>query len=310
MSKVFNSAESLIGNTPLVKLNNLKKELGFCADIYAKPEFLNLTSSVKDRAALEMINDAESKGILKKNSVIIEPTSGNTGIGLCAIGAARGYKVIIVMPETMSAERKMLVKAFGATLIETDGAAGMSGAIKKAEEIAKDTKNSFIAGQFSNPANAAAHYKTTGPEIYSALQGKVDIFVCGVGSGGTVTGVGKYLKEQNKNIQIVAVEPKGSAVLSGEKAGAHGLQGIGAGFIPSVLDTSVFDRIITVTESDAYAASRSLAKSEGMLVGISSGAALFAATLVGKESENKDKNIVVLLPDTGERYLSTPLFRI
>jgi len=278
------------------------------AKIIAKLEYLNPAGSVKDRAALYMINDAENKGLLTKDSVIIEPTSGNTGIGLCAVAAARGYKVIIVMPETMSIERRLLMKAYGAELVLTDGAKGMQGAIEKANELAKEIPSSFIPGQFVNPANAKAHFETTGPEIYEDIDGNIDIFVAGVGTGGTITGVGEYLKSKNKDIKIVAVEPCDSPFLSQGKAGSHKLQGIGAGFVPEVLNTKIYDEIITVTNEDAFAAGRLIGRSEGVLVGISSGAALHAAIELAKRKENKDKNIVVLLPDTGDRYLSTEMF--
>ena len=306
--KVKNSFEELIGGTPLLRLSNIKEKEGLCADVFAKLEYLNPAGSAKDRAALYMIDEAEKSGRLKKGSVIIEPTSGNTGIGLACIGALRGYRVIIVMPDSMSEERKKLMKAYGAELILTDGKLGMAGAIAKANELAGSFENSFIPDQFGNKDNAKAHYETTGPEIYGDTDGKVDIFVAGVGTGGTITGVGRFLKEKNEKIKIVAVEPKGSAVLSGKAAGAHGLQGIGAGFIPSVLDVSVIDEIIAVSEQEAYSSARSLAKNEGVLCGISSGAALFAATVLAKDRANEGKNIVVLLPDTGDRYLSTDLF--
>ncbi len=305
---IKNSFEELIGNTPLLRLSNIKEKEGLYADIFAKLEYLNPAGSAKDRAALYMIDEAEKSGRLKKGSVIIEPTSGNTGIGLACIGALRGYRVIIVMPDSMSEERKKLMKAYGAELILTDGKLGMAGAIAKASELAQSFEDSFIPDQFGNKDNAKAHYETTGPEIYSDTDGKVDIFVAGVGTGGTITGVGRFLKEKNEKIKIVAVEPKGSAVLSGKAAGAHGLQGIGAGFIPDVLDVSVIDEIIAVSEQEAYSSARSLAKSEGILCGISSGAALFAATALAKDKANEGKNIVVLLPDTGDRYLSTDLF--
>lgn len=305
---LYKSVDELIGKTPLMVLNNICTENGVQAKIIAKLEYLNPAGSVKDRVALNMINDAEKKGILKKGSVIIEPTSGNTGIGLCAVSAARGYKCIIVMPETMSKERIITMKAYGAEVVLTEGAKGMTGAIEKAKELAKTTKDSFLAGQFVNPANPEAHYLTTGPEIYGDLNGKVDVFVAGVGTGGTITGVAKYLKEKNPNIKIVGIEPTSSAVLSGGKAGAHGLQGIGAGFVPDVLDTTLIDEIITVSENEAYTAARSLGKREGILVGISSGAALHGAITLAKRNDMKNKNIVVLLPDIGDRYLSTKLF--
>ncbi len=308
MSKIYNTVADLIGKTPLLRLSGYEKKIGASAKILAKLEYFNPAGSVKDRVALEMINDAEACGLLKNGSVIIEPTSGNTGIGLASVAAARGYRVIIVMPENMSAERKKLMKAYGAELVLTDKALGMSGAIEKAEELAKDIENSFIPGQFTNPANPAAHIKTTGPEIFEDTDGEVDIFVAGVGTGGTLTGVGSYLKSKKPSVRIVAVEPASSAVLSGRAAGAHGLQGIGAGFIPEVLDTSVYDEIVAVTEGEAYEAARTLGSCEGVLVGISSGAALFVAAELAKKEENKGKNIVVLLPDSGDRYLSTDLF--
>lgn len=306
--KIYKTAAELIGKTPLLELSNTEKELELKAALLAKLEGFNPAGSVKDRVAYEMIEDAEQKGILKKGSVIIEPTSGNTGIGLAGVAAAKGYKLIITMPETMSAERRKLIAAYGAELVLTDGSKGMNGAIEKAEELAKEIPNSIIAGQFVNPANPEAHRKTTGPEIWEDTDGNVDIFVAGVGTGGTITGTGEYLKSKNPNIKIVAVEPADSPVLSGGKAGAHGLQGIGAGFVPEVLNTEIYDEIITVTTDEAFDASRSLAKREGVLVGISSGAALHAALILSKREENKGKNIVVLLPDTGDRYLSTSLF--
>jgi len=308
MANIYTSVDMLIGRTPLLELCNIEKKLALLAKIIAKLEYLNPAGSVKDRAALYMINDAENKGLLTKDSVIIEPTSGNTGIGLCAVAAARGYKVIIVMPETMSIERRLLMKAYGAELVLTDGAKGMQGAIEKANELAKEIPSSFIPGQFVNPANAKAHFETTGPEIYEDIDGNIDIFVAGVGTGGTITGVGEYLKSKNKDIKIVAVEPCDSPFLSQGKAGSHKLQGIGAGFVPEVLNTKIYDEIITVTNEDAFAAGRLIGRSEGVLVGISSGAALHAAIELAKRKENKDKNIVVLLPDTGDRYLSTEMF--
>lgn len=308
MAKIFSSVEELIGKTPILKLDKIKTHLNLKANILAKLEYLNPAGSVKDRAALEMINHAEKSGILKPDSVIIEPTSGNTGIGLACVAANRGYRVIIIMPDTMSIERRKLMTAYGAELILTEGKLGMSGAIKKAEEIAKKIPNSFIPSQFTNPANATAHYKTTGPEIYNDTDGKVDVFVAGVGTGGTITGVGEYLKSKNNNIKIVAVEPADSPVLSEGKSGAHKIQGIGAGFIPEVLNQKIIDEIITATTEDAFNAARLIGKKEGVLVGISSGAALFAAIELAKRSENTNKNIVVLLPDTGDRYLSTQLF--
>lgn len=308
MSRIYKSADELIGKTPLVELTNIEKEFNLEAKILAKLEYFNPAGSVKDRIAKAMIDDAERKGLLKEDSTIIEPTSGNTGIGLASVAASRGYRIIIVMPETMSVERRQLMKAYGAELVLTEGALGMKGAIKKAEELSKEIPNSFIAGQFVNPANPDIHRKTTGPEIWEDTDGKVDIFVAGVGTGGTITGVGQYLKSQNSEIKVVAVEPKSSAVLSTGVAGAHKIQGIGAGFVPDVLDTSVYDEIITVENEDAFSTGRLIGKKEGVLVGISSGAALNAAIELAKREENKGKNIVVLLPDTGDRYLSTPLF--
>lgn len=308
MSKIYKFADELIGKTPLLELTHIEKELGLKAKILAKLEYFNPAGSVKDRIAKAMIDDAEESGKLKKGSIIIEPTSGNTGIGLSSVAAARGYKIIIVMPETMSVERRQLMKAYGAELVLTEGAKGMKGAIAKAKELAGEIPNSFIPSQFENPANPKIHFDTTGPEIYSDTDGKVDIFVAGVGTGGTVTGVGKYLKERNPKIKVVAVEPASSAVLSTGVAGAHKIQGIGAGFVPEVLDTSVYDEIITVTNEDAFSAGKEIGKKEGVLVGISSGAALHAAIELAKRTENAGKNIVVLFPDTGDRYLSTPLF--
>ena len=308
MSKIYKSADELIGRTPLMELNNIEKEFNLKAKILAKLEYFNPAGSVKDRIAKAMIDDAEERGILKKGSTIIEPTSGNTGIGLCSVAAARGYKVIIVMPETMSIERRQLMKAYGAELVLTEGSLGMKGAIAKAEELSKEIPNSFVAGQFVNPANPETHRKTTGPEIWEDTDGEVNIFVAGVGTGGTVTGVGQYLKSQNPNIKIVAVEPKSSAVLSTGVAGPHKIQGIGAGFVPDVLDTDVYDEIIPVENEDAFSYGRLIGKKEGVLVGISSGAALYAAIELANREENEGKNIVVLLPDTGDRYLSTPLF--
>ena len=308
MSRIYTSAEQLIGNTPLLELTHLEKSEGLGARVLAKLEYLNPAGSAKDRVARAMIDDAEAKGILKEGSVIIEPTSGNTGIGLAMVAVPRGYRVIIVMPETMSIERRLLMKAYGAELVLTSGAAGMSGAIARAEELAKEIPGSFIPGQFVNPANAAAHRATTGPEIWRDTDGAVDIFVAGVGTGGTITGVGEYLKGQNPNVKIVAVEPASSPVLSKGTAGAHKIQGIGAGFVPEVLNTSVYDEVIPVTNEDAFAAGRVMGNTEGVLVGISSGAALWAALELAKRPENKGKTIVVLLPDTGDRYLSTPLF--
>ena len=308
MSNIYTSAEQLIGRTPLLELCQIEKTYHLQARILAKLEYLNPAGSAKDRVAKAMLDDAEARGILSPGSVIIEPTSGNTGIGLACVAASRGYRVMIVMPDTMSQERCQLIKSYGAELILTDGSQGMTASIKKAEELAQEIPGSFIPGQFANPANAAAHYATTGPEIWQDTDGAVDIFVAGIGTGGTITGTGRFLKEQNPNIKIVGVEPSASAVLSGGAAGPHGLQGIGAGFIPEVLDTSVYDEIIPVTNEAAYAAGRELGRKEGILVGISSGAALWAAEELAKRPENAGKNIVVLLPDTGDRYLSTPMF--
>ncbi len=307
--KIYNSVDLIVGNTPLLELRNLEEKLQLEAKVIAKLEALNPAGSAKDRVAVSMVDTYEKEGLLNDSSVIIEPTSGNTGIGLALVCAARGYRLIIVMPDTMSEERRMLIKALGAELVLTDGTLGMSGAINKAEELKNEIPNSIIAGQFTNPANPKAHYETTGPEIYADTDGTVDIFVAGVGTGGTITGVGKYLKEQNPNIKIVAVEPDTSAVLSGGKAGPHALQGIGAGFIPEVLDTSVYDEVIRVSRQDAFDTVKLLGKTEGVLVGISSGAAAFAALELAKREENKAKNIVVLLPDTGDRYLSTEAFK-
>ncbi len=306
--KVFDKITDLIGGTPLLKLTNYSKEKELDAVVYGKLEYFNPAGSVKDRIAKAMIDDAEAKGVLKPDSVIIEPTSGNTGIGLSAVAAARGYKIILTMPETMSIERRNLLKAYGAQLVLTDGAKGMKGAIAKAQELADTTPNSFIPSQFTNPANPAIHRSTTGPEIWEDTDGKVDIFVAGVGTGGTVTGVGEYLKSKNPNVKVVAVEPAGSPVLSKGTAGPHKIQGIGAGFVPDTLNTEVYDEIIAVENEDAFATGRTLARKEGLLVGISSGAAVFAATELAKRPENKGKVIVALLPDTGERYLSTPMF--
>ena len=308
MSHIYTSADQLIGRTPLLELTHLEKKYGLKARILAKLEYLNPAGSVKDRIARAMIDDAEAKGILKPGSVIIEPTSGNTGIGLAAVAAAKGYRIIIVMPETMSVERRQLMKAYGAELVLSDGAKGMKGAIAKAEEIAAQTPGSFIPGQFVNPANPKAHYETTGPEIWEDTDGKVDIFVAGVGTGGTITGVGQYLKSKNPGVKVVAVEPATSPVLSKGTAGAHKIQGIGAGFVPDVLDTKVYDEIIAVENDDAFATGRLIGHKEGVLVGISSGAAVWAALQLAKRPENEGRNIVVLLPDTGDRYLSTPLF--
>ena len=308
MSKIYKSADELIGGTPLMELTHIEKELGLKAKILAKLEYFNPAGSVKDRIAKAMIDDAEEKGLLKKGSVIIEPTSGNTGIGLASVAAARGYRIIIVMPETMSVERRQIMKAYGAELVLTEGAKGMKGAIAKADELAKEIPNSFIPGQFVNPANPKAHFEHTGPEIYEDTDGNVDIFVAGVGTGGTITGVGEYLKSKKPDVKVVAVEPATSAVLSTGVAGAHKIQGIGAGFVPDVLDTKVYDEIIPVSNEDAFATGKLIGKKEGVLVGISSGAALSAAIELAKRPENEGKNIVVLFPDTGDRYLSTPLF--
>lgn len=308
MSKIYTSIDQLIGKTPLLELTHLEERLGLKAKILAKLEYLNPAGSVKDRVGKAMIDDAEQKGLLKKGSVIIEPTSGNTGIGLAAVAAVRGYRIIIVMPETMSVERRQLMKAYGAELVLTDGAKGMTGAIEKAEELAKEIPNSFIPGQFVNPANSAAHMATTGPEIYNDTDGKIDFFVAGVGTGGTITGVGEYLKSKNPDIKVIAVEPADSAVLSTGIAGAHKIQGIGAGFIPQVLNTKIYDEIITVQNDDAFKIGNLIGKTEGFLVGISSGAAVWAAIELAKRPENEGKSIVVLLPDTGDRYLSTPMF--
>ena len=306
MSHIFTSVDQLIGHTPLLELTHIEKEYGLTARLLAKVESFNPAGSVKDRVALSMIETAEAEGRLKPGSVIIEPTSGNTGIGLCAVAATRGYRTIIVMPETMSVERRMLMTAYGAELVLTPD---MASAIAKADELAAQIPNAIVAGQFVNPANPAAHEATTGPEIWEDTDGDVDIFVCGVGTGGTITGTGRYLKAQNPNLRVVGMEPAGSAVLSGGKAGPHGLQGIGAGFVPAVLDVSVMDEVVTVTEEEAYAAGRLLARKEGVLAGISSGAALHAAISVAARPENAGKTVVVLLPDTGDRYLSTPLFQ-
>ena len=308
MSKIYTSADQLIGRTPLLELEHIEKEEKLEAKVLAKLEYFNPAGSVKDRIAKAMIDDAEAKGLLKPGSVIIEPTSGNTGIGLASVAAARGYRIIIVMPETMSVERRQLMKAYGAELVLTEGAKGMKGAIAKADELAKELPNSFIPGQFVNPANPAVHKATTGPEIWEDTDGNVDIFVAGVGTGGTVTGTGEYLKSQNPNVKVVAVEPASSPVLSQGHAGAHKIQGIGAGFVPDVLDTKIYDEIITVKNDDAFATGRLIGKHEGVLVGISSGAAVWAAIELAKRPENKGKTIVALLPDTGDRYLSTPLF--
>ena len=308
MSKIYTSADQLIGHTPLMELTHIEKDENLSAKLLAKLEYFNPAGSVKDRIAKAMIDDAEAKGVLKPGSVIIEPTSGNTGIGLASVAAARGYRIIIVMPETMSVERRQLMKAYGAELVLTEGAKGMKGAIAKAEELSHEIPNSFVPGQFVNAANPKAHFETTGPEIYEDTDGKVDIFVAGVGTGGTITGVGQYLKSKLPNVKVVAVEPATSAVLSTGVAGAHKIQGIGAGFVPEVLDTKVYDEIIPVSNEDAFAAGRMIGRSEGVLVGISSGAAVWAAIQLAKRPENAGKNIVVLLPDTGDRYLSTPMF--
>lgn len=308
MKNIYTSADQMIGNTPLLELRHIQEQLGLKAHILAKLEYFNPAGSVKDRIAKTMIDEAEASGKLKKSSVIIEPTSGNTGIGLASVAAARGYRIIITMPETMSIERHQLMKAYGAELVLTEGAKGMKGAIAKAEELANTIPNSFISGQFVNPANPKAHYEHTGPEIWQDMDGKLDIFVAGVGTGGTVTGVGRYLKEKNPAIKIAAVEPKDSPVLSEGRSGSHKIQGIGAGFVPKVLDTTIYDEIITVSNEDAFAAGKLAGHSEGILVGISSGAALHAAIKLAKRTENEGKNIVVLFPDTGDRYLSTPLF--
>ena len=308
MSKIYTSVSQLIGNTPLVELTNIERELELKAKLIAKVELFNPAGSVKDRVAMAMILDAEEKGKLKNSTVIIEPTSGNTGIGIAAVAAARGYRVIIVMPDSMSIERRQLMKAYGAELVLTEGAKGMKGAIAKADELAAEIPDSFIPGQFVNPANPKAHYETTGPEIFEDTDGKVDIFVAGVGTGGTITGVGKYLKEKNPDVKIVAVEPKSSAVLSTGVPGTHKIQGIGAGFVPDVLDTKIYDEVFPVDNDDAFSYGKLVGKKEGVLVGISSGAALYAAAEIAKRPENEGKTIVVLFPDTGDRYLSTPLF--
>ena len=308
MSKIYTSADQLIGRTPLLELTHIEKELGLKAKILAKLEYFNPAGSVKDRIAKAMIDDAEQKGLLKEGSVIIEPTSGNTGIGLASVAAARGYRIIIVMPDSMSVERRQLMKAYGVELVLTEGAKGMKGAIARAEELAKEIPNSFLPGQFVNPANPKAHFETTGPEIYEDTDGKVDYFVAGVGTGGTITGTGEYLKSKNPAIRVVAVEPKTSAVLSTGIAGPHKIQGIGAGFVPQVLDTKVYDEIIPVENDDAFTTGRLVGRKEGVLVGISSGAALWAAIELAKRPDSEGKTIVVLMPDTGDRYLSTPLF--
>lgn len=308
MGKVYTSLDQLIGGTPLMELKNIEKKYGLKARLLAKLEYLNPAGSTKDRAAMSILDDALKRGILRENSVIIEPTSGNTGIGLAAVAAARGYKVMIVMPDNMSKERILTIKAYGAEIVLTDGAKGMQGAIDKAEELKREIPDSFIAGQFTNPANAMAHYRTTGPEIYEDTDGEVDYFVAGVGTGGTITGTGHFLKEKKPDVRVIAVEPSGSPVLSGGKSGPHGLQGIGAGFVPEVLDTKVYDEVITVSDEEAFETGRMLGKTEGILSGISSGAALKAAIDVAKRPEAEGKTVVVLLPDTGDRYLSTELF--
>lgn len=309
MAKIYKNIEELIGKTPLLELTHLEEIHNLDAKVLAKVEFLNPGGSAKDRVAKKMVEDAEAKGLLKAGATIIEPTSGNTGIGLAVMAAARGYRAIIVMPDSMSMERRLLMSAFGAELVLTEGAKGMAGAIAKAEELAKEIPGAFIPGQFDNPANPQAHYETTGPEIYEDTDGKVDIFVAGIGTGGTITGVGRYLREKNTDVQIIGVEPASSPLLTEGRAGSHGLQGIGANFVPSILDTKLYNEIITVTEEAAYAAGREVAQKEGLLVGISAGAAIHAALEVAKRPENKGKNIVVLLPDTGDRYLSTPMFQ-
>ena len=310
MAKIYTSADQLIGNTPLLEVKHIEQEEGLQATVLVKLEYLNPAGSVKDRIGKAMIDDAEASGKLKKGSTIIEPTSGNTGIGLAAVAAARGYRIVIVMPETMSVERRQLMKAYGAELVLTEGAKGMTGAIEKAEQLTREIPDSFVAGQFVNPANPKAHYETTGPEIWRDTDGKVDIFVSGVGTGGTLTGTGKYLREQKPEVQLVAVEPADSPVLSKGKAGSHKIQGIGAGFVPEVLDTSLYNEVIAVTNEDAFATGKRMGRSEGVLVGISSGAALWAAIQLAKRPENAGKTIVALLPDTGDRYLSTPLFAL
>ena len=308
MSKIYKTITELMGRTPLLEVSNIEKELGLKANILVKLEYFNPAGSAKDRVALSMIEDAEEKGIIKAGAIIIEPTSGNTGIGLASVAAAKGYKAVFVMPETMSVERRKLLLGYGAEIVLTPGKLGMNGAIAEAKRLEKETENAIVLGQFDNPANALAHYKTTGPEIWSDTEGKVDVFVAGVGTGGTITGTGRYLKEKNNNIKIFAIEPEKSAVLSGEKPGPHGLMGIGAGFIPKVLDTDIYDEILKLTEEEAYEASKLLAKKEGVLTGITSGAALAGAIKLAQREEFEGKTIVALLPDTGERYLSTPLF--
>ena len=310
MAKIYKSVEELIGRTPMMELSNLEDKLNLNVTLMAKVEALNPGGSAKDRVAKRMVEDAEKAGILKDGATIIEPTSGNTGIGLAVMAAARGYRAIIVMPDSMSMERRLLMTAFGAELVLTEGAKGMTGAIEKAEELAKEIPNSFIPGQFDNPSNPAAHYETTGPEIWEDTDGKVDIFVAGIGTGGTISGTGKFLKEQNPDVKIIGVEPASSPLLTKGEAGPHGLQGMGANFVPATLDKEIYDEVLTVTEEEAYEAGRLIARNEGLLVGISSGAALYAALEVAKRPENKGKNIVVLLPDTGDRYLSTPMFSV
>ena len=309
MANIYQSASQLIGRTPLLHLGNMEKNRNLQTAILAKLEGKNPAGSAKDRVALSMIDDAQRRGVLKKGSVIIEPTSGNTGIGLCSVAAARGYRCIIVMPDTMSMERRLLMKAYGAELVLTPGKLGMSGAIAKAEELARETPGSFLAGQFVNPANPDAHYRTTGPEIWEDTDGKVDLFVAGIGTGGTITGVGRYLKEKNPNVKIIGVEPSDSPVLTQGRSGPHGIQGIGAGFVPEILDRTVVDEVITVATEDAYQAGRQLGREEGVLAGISGGAALHAAFMLSQREENKGKTIVVLLPDSGERYLTTPMYQ-
>lgn len=308
MSKILKSFADLIGNTPLMRMCNIEKKFELNANLFAKLEFMNPAGSIKDRIALNMINDAENKGILKQGGTVIEPTSGNTGIGLAAVCAARGYKAVIVMPETMSIERRKLIASFGAEIVLTEGSKGMAGAIEKANELKKEINGSIIAGQFENPANPQTHFETTGPEIYDALDGKVDVLVCGVGSGGTISGIGKYLKSKNPNIKVVAVEPASSPVLTKGEGGAHKIQGIGAGFIPQNLDINIYDQVVAVTDDDAFLYAKEISKTEGLSVGISAGAAVCAATQIAKLEENKGKNIVVILPDTASRYMSTDLF--
>ncbi len=309
MAHIYRNIEALIGGTPLLEMAHLEEKYGLEAKILAKVEFLNPGGSAKDRVAKKMVEDAEARGLLKPGATLIEPTSGNTGIGLAVMAAARGYRAIIVMPDSMSVERQLLMSAFGAELVLTEGAKGMAGAIEKAEELAREIPNAFIPGQFDNPANPQAHYETTGPEIYADTDGAVDIFVAGIGTGGTITGVGRYLREKNPQVQVIGVEPAASPLLTQGRAGSHGLQGIGANFVPSILDTELYNEVIPVTDEDAYAVGRETARTEGLLVGISSGAAIYAALEVAKRPENKGKTIVVLLPDTGDRYLSTPMFQ-